>query len=210
MASGKMYFDEAEAQRLFKIYKASLVMQDKVVVAKDAKVEEEIMTMIKKIVIAIINNYRYYIFEDYEDLVQEGMKACFIALPRYTTDKGTIFNYNSIISKIHLLNYTDRRKRHRNLLDIEEQLEIESREEINFDLFLDNFQSTIYNIIDEHFIRTKRKKYYKIALVIADYLQKSKKVINKSDLYAWARSYGIKSQDVRLFIKDVGAFDIYA
>jgi len=206
--SSKMYFDEATAQRLFKEYMSTVVIQNKCVVCKDVKIENELMAMIKKIVIAIINNYRYYIFEEYEDLIQEGLKACYIALPRYTPEKGSLFNYASIVSKIHLLNYTDRRKKHRNHLDVDEQLEIESQEILNFNLFIDNLRGSMFSIIDENFVRAKRKKYYKISVVIVDYLEKSKKVINKSDLYAWARSYGIKSQDVRLFIKDIGAFEI--
>lgn len=204
----KYYFDEAVAQRLFKEYMKTIVIQNKCVICKDTKVENELMEMIRKIVVAIINNYRYYIFEEYEDLIQEGLKACYIALPRYTPEKGSIFNYASIISKIHLLNYTDRRKKHRNHLDVDEQLEVESQEILNFNLFIDNLQGSIFSIIDENYVRNKRKKYHKIAIVVIDYLEKSKKVINKSDLYAWARSYGIKSQDVRLFVKDVGAFNI--
>lgn len=208
MAEDKMYFHEDVAQRLIKEYQKTIVIQNKCVVCKDVVIENEIMEMIKKIVIAIINNYRYYIFEEYEDLIQEGLKACYIGLPRYAPEKGSAFNYFSLISKIHLLNYTDRRKKHRNHLDVDEQLEVESNDILNFNIFIDNFRSGMFSVIDENFVRVKRKKYYKIAIVVVDYLEKSKKVINKSDLYAWARSYGIKSQDVRLFVKDVGAFDI--
>lgn len=205
MAEKKMYFDEMECQRLVIIYHKSMVIQNKIVIAKDERVEKEIMEMVRKIVIAIINNYRYYIFEEYEDLVQEGLKACFIGLPRYNAEKGSLFNYMSLIAKIHLLNYTDRRKKHRNHLDIEEQLEVEGAEEMNFDLFLDNLKITLTNIIDENYYRVKRKKYLKITLIIIDYLEKSKKMINKSDLYSWARSYGLKSVNVREYIKQVGA-----
>lgn len=206
--SGKMYYDEAEAQRLINLYHKSMVIQNKIVIAKDEKVEAELMAMIKKIVIAIINNYRYYIFEEYEDLVQEGMKACYVGLPRYTIEKASSFNYFSIISKISLLNFTDRRKKHRNHLDIEEQVEVEGVEEMNFDLFLDNLRISLNTIVDENYIRVKRKRYQKITLILIDYLEKSKKMINKSDLYSWARSYGLKSVNVREYIKDMAKHNL--
>lgn len=206
--SGKMYFDEKECQRLTNIYHKSMIIQNKIVIAKDEKVERELMEMIKKIVIAIINNYRYYIFEEYEDLVQEGLKACFIGLPRYNIEKGTAFNYYSLISKISLLNFTDRRQKHRNLLDIDEQSETEGKEDMNFDLFLDNLKIGLINTIDENYFKAKRKRYLKITLILIDYLEKSKKMINKSDLYSWARSYGLKSVNVREFIKDMAKHSI--
>lgn len=203
MATDKIYFREEEAQRLIKEYHHSMVIQNKIVIAKNERVENELMEMIRKIVIAIINNYRYYIFEEYEDLVQEGLKACFIGIPRYNPEKGTAFNYFSLITKIHLLNYTDRRKKHRNHLDVEEQLEVESPEDMNFELFLDNLRISLNTIIDENYFKTKRKKYLKITLILIDYLEKSRKMINKSDLYSWARSYGLKSVNVREYIKDM-------
>lgn len=200
----KMYYDEQEALRLIDEYNKTKVIQNNTVICKDPVVEHEIMIMIKKIVIAIINNYRYYIFEDYEDLIQEGMRACYTGLQKYTVEKGTSFNYFSIISKRHLLNYTQRRQKHRNHQDIEEQLEVEGREIMNFNLFINDFKSNLFTIIDESFVRTKRKQYTRIAVVLVDYLEKSRKVINKTDLYAWCRSYGIKSHTVREFVKELG------
>jgi DNA-directed RNA polymerase specialized sigma subunit len=203
-APSRMYFSEEEAQRLITAYKNTIVMVDGVIVSKNEEVEKQIMVMIKKIVIAIINNYRYYIFEEYEDLIQAGLEACFKGLPRYKEDKGTAFNYFSIIAKTHLLNYTDRRKKHRGHLDIEEQEEVEGSYEESFDITLNNLKCHLFNNIDRNFIRNKRKKYTKITLVLIDYLEKSRKIINKSDLYAWSRSYGIKPIDIREYFASVG------
>lgn len=204
MAEDRMYFSEPDAQRLISIYKNSLVIVDGTVVGKNEKVEAEIMDMVRKIVIAIINNYRYYIFEEYEDLIQAGLEACYKGLPRYREDKGTAFNYFSLIAKIHLLNYTDRRKKHRGHLDIEEQQEIEGCSEESFELMLSNLKNNLFYRIDRNFVRNKRKKYTKITLILVDYLEKSKKIINKSDLYAWARSYGVKPVEIREYFADVG------
>lgn len=204
MAEDRMYFSEPDAQRLISIYKNSLVIVDGTVVGKNEKVEAEIMDMVRKIVIAIINNYRYYIFEEYEDLIQAGLEACYKGLPRYKEDKGTAFNYFSLIAKIHLLNYTDRRKKHRGHLDIEEQQEIEGCSEESFELMLSNLKNNLFYRIDRNFVRNKRKKYTKITLILVDYLEKSKKIINKSDLYAWSRSYGVKPVEIREYFADVG------
>jgi DNA-directed RNA polymerase specialized sigma24 family protein len=202
----KMYFNEEEAQRLITLYQKSIIMVDGVVVGKNEKIENEIMDMVRKIVIAIINNYRYYIFEEYEDLIQAGLEACYKGLPRYKNDKGTAFNYFSLIAKIHLLNYTDRRKKHRGHLDIDEQQEIEGWSEESFDLFVNNLKNNLFVKIDQHFIKLKRKKYTKITLILVDYLEKSKKIINKSDLYAWSRSYGVKPVEIREYFFDMNDF----
>lgn len=204
MAEDKMYYSEDEAQKLIALYKQSFIIVDGVVVGKNEVVENRIMEMVRKIVIAIINNYRYYIFEEYEDLIQAGLEACYKGLPRYKEDRGTSFNYFSLITKIHLLNYTDRRKKHRGHLDIEEQEEAEGRYEESFDLTLDNLKNSLFHKIDRSFVKNKRKKYTKITLVLVDYLDKSKKIINKSDLYAWARSYGIKPIEIREYFAEVG------
>jgi DNA-directed RNA polymerase specialized sigma24 family protein len=204
-APSRMYFSEEEAQRLITQYKNTIVMVDGVIVSKNEDIENRIMAMIRKIVIAIINNYRYYIFEEYEDLIQAGLEACFKGLPRYKEDKGSAFNYFSIIAKTHLLNYTDRRKKHRGHLDIEEQEDIEGYSEESFELTLNNLRSHLFNKIDRNFIKAKRKKFTKITLILLDYLEKSRKIINKSDLYAWSRSYGVKPIDIREYMSCVGS-----
>lgn len=202
-----MYFDEASFQEMLKEYQKTAVVRDKVTIKKDEKLERKLVNEITKIVNAIIVVYRYYIFEDYDDLKQHALNACYTNFLKFNPEKGTCFNYFSIISKISLLNYTDRRKKHRNHNNIEDQISLEGRSYINYDILFDNLEDTLFQIIDENFLGTQRKKYIKIASLIVDYLRKTKKFISKSDLYSWCRSYGIKNTDVREFIKSVSRFN---
>ena len=188
---------------MLKEYQRTAVVRDKIVIKKDEKLERKLVNEITKIVNAIIIVYRYYIFEDYEDLKQHALNACYTNFVKFNPQKGTCFNYFSIISKISLLNYTDRRKKHRNHNNIEDQLNLEGKSYANYDLILDDLEDTLFGIIDENYIGNRRKKYIKIASLIVDYLRKTKKFVSKSDLYSWCRSYGIKNTDVREFVKEM-------
>ena len=197
------YYNEDYVQELLKEYKRTTIVRDKISIYKNAKLEGKIVKEVEKIVNAIIMVYRYYIFEPYEDLKQHALMSCYTNFLKFDKSKGSSFNFFSLISKISLLNYTTRKKKHRNHQSIEEQIQLESRTEINFDFFLDNLEENLFNIVDENFVGIKRKRYEKITSLILDYLSKTKKFISKSDLYAWCRSYGIKTSNVREFINDV-------
>jgi len=158
---------------------------------------------VDKIVNAIIMVYRYYIFEDYEDLKQHALQACYTNFLKFNPNKGTCFNYFSLISKMSLLNYTSRRKKHRNHSDISEQIDLNARKEINYDMFFKDLEGTLFNIIDDNYIGEQRKKYIKVASLIIEYLRNTRKFISKSDLYSWIRSFGIKNNVVREFVKEM-------
>jgi DNA-directed RNA polymerase specialized sigma subunit len=148
--------------------------------------------------------YRYYIWEDYDDLMQHGLNSCYTNFVKFDQSKGTAFNYFSIIAKISLLNYTDRKKKHRNHDDIEDyNTVLKSREVANYELFFDDLEDTLFGIIDGNYIGKKRIEYTRIASVIIDYLRKTKKFVSKSDLYAWGRSLGIKNNQIREFVKEM-------
>lgn len=188
-------------------YQGSAVIRDGVVIIKDEKIERKLVNEVEKIVNAIIMVYRYYIFEDYDDLKQHALQACYKNFVKFNPDKGTCFNYFSLISKKCLLNFTDRQKKHRNHHNIEDQLWLESRNEVDYETFFNSFEDTLFNIIDENFIGNKRKKYIKIATLMLDYFRKTKKFISKSDLYAWIRSFGIKTTETRAFIKEMAEYN---
>lgn len=208
MKKARNYFNEEVVRDMLLEYQKTVVKRDKVIIIKDAPLEAKITKEVMKIVNAIIVVYRYYIFEDTDDLMQHGMKACYENFVKFDPVKGTAFNFFSIIAKISLLNYTDRRQKHRNHQDIQEQIALESPQRVNYEMFFDELEDTLFGIIDENFIGSKRKKYVKIASVIIDYLRKTQKFVSKSDLYSWARGYGIKNTEVREFIKTIGEFNV--
>ena len=68
-----------------------------VVLWKDVVLEEKIMIEVMKIVKAIIQVYRYYIFEDYDDCFAHANMSCFQNFQKWTKEKGSSFNFFSII-----------------------------------------------------------------------------------------------------------------
>lgn len=199
----KNYFNEEEFQEKLKEYQRTAVVRDGVAIQKNEKIEAYLVIEVSKIVNAIIMVYRYYIFEDYEDLKQHALQACYTNFLKFNPHKGTCFNYFSLISKMSLLNYTSRRQRHRNHSDIEDQVHLNASKEVNYDMFFEDLEATLFNIIDENYIGEQRKKYVKVASLIIDYLRKTKKFVSKSDLYSWVRSFGIKNNVVREFVKEM-------
>lgn len=171
-----------------------------VITEKDDKLEHLITIEILKVVKAVIQVYRYYVFEPYDDCVQHGIMNCITNYIKFHPSKGTAFNFFSIIAKRSLLNYTDRKKKHRNLNNIDDQIGLKARQIIDFDFFLEELYNTLGEIINQNFLGKKRKMYLKISKLLADYLFKTKKYISKTDFYTWCRSYGIRSIDVRDFI----------
>lgn len=188
-------------------YQKTSIKRDGIVIQKDTLLEGKIVKEVMKIVNAIIVVYRYYIFEDSDDLMQHGMKACYENFMKFDPHKGTAFNFFSIIAKISLLNYTDRRQKHRNHQDIADQITLESPQYANYDMLFDELEDTLFGILDENYIGNKRKKYVKIASLILDYLRKTRKFVSKSDLYSWCRSYGIKNTEVREFVKAMSEYN---
>ena len=72
-----------------KDYQKSVIMRDGKVVKKDSVIENQITTEVMKIVNAVINKWHYYIFEDYDDLLQHGMMNCYKNYVKFTPGKGS-------------------------------------------------------------------------------------------------------------------------
>lgn len=200
------YYNEEKVNKLIVEYQRTSLTEigddgKMVVLWKDVKLEELIMVEIIKIVKAIIQVYRYYIFEDYDDCLQHGSMSCFQNFQKWTKEKGSSFNFFSIIAKRSLLNYTDRRKKHRNHNDIADQLDLYDNKTMNFEFYLEEVQDTLIDIVNKSFIGKKRKRFISISLILVDYLKKTKKFVSKTDFYSWARSYGMRSIDIREFMK---------
>jgi len=169
--------------------------------------ENKITIEIQKLVKAIIYIYGYHRFEPFEDLIQAGMLACFPNYLKFNEKNGTAFNFFSLIAKRSLLNYTTRKKKHREVQSIEEKVNIRSPKYVNdIEFFVEDMERTLTAIVNENFLGKKRKKFVIIVAIICDYLKKNKKYIGKSDLYKFAGGYGMRSLDMREFIKDMKMF----
>jgi len=207
LKSTKQYFDEALFRETLTKYKETLIIRDGKIASRNEELERSLVKQVEKIVNAIIIVYKYYLFEDYEDLKQHALNACFTNFLKFDPAKGTAFNYFSIISKISLLNLTQRKQKHRNHLNVDDQIDLPAKEILNYDLFFEDMENTLFGIVDENFVGTKRTRYVRIISVIIDYLRKTKRFVGKSDLYAWGRSFGIKNNLIREFICDMAKFN---
>lgn len=201
----KNYFDEKSFQELLARFKESAVYDiEGKVVSKDRRIEEKLCKEIVKVVNAVIYVHNFNRWEPFEDLQQHAMIACFTNFLKFNTDKGTAFNYFSLITKKSCLNYTTRKQKHRGHQDIEDHSDtLEERMNVNIEYFADNLEKHLLEIVDENFVGLIRKKYLKISVLITDYIKKTQKFINKTDLFAWIRSYGLRTNDIKDFIKDI-------
>ena len=198
------YFPEEKVKELIlKYQQETKVDETGKIIEKDEALETEIVKYLLTIVKCIINVYKYYIFEDYDDLVQHGIMNCYASILKYNPKYGTVFNYFSIVAKLSLYNYTMRRKKHRNHLDIEEQIGLESPQEISWDLFFDNVETQLNQIVNENFIGDTRITYLKINCLFARYFRNNIKQQSKSDILKYFRSYGIKSSVYKQYVNDL-------
>lgn len=176
------------------------------IIWKNKVLEERITLEVKKVVDAIINQYGYYKFENREDLEQHALFDCYKNFMKFKTGKGTSFNFFSLISKITLLNFTTRKKKHRMNFDIEEQVSLQAKTDNNFGLFLQDLENMLYRINDENYLRLKRKKQNLIIAVLVDYLKTHRVFVGKQHMNNYFRSYGIKSNEFREFIKEMSSY----
>ena len=140
MGKRKNYFNEKDFREKIKRYQDTCVVEGKVVIIKDELLERNLMESIKKIVCAVIYKYGYWEHEgeEVDDLEQHAMENCYKKLTSFNPINGTAFNYFTKIARVSLLNYTLRREKHRNQVDVEEELDLESRTENNFNFFYRN------------------------------------------------------------------------
>jgi len=159
-----------------------------------------------EIVDRIISIYGFHYFEDADDLKQHAVLACFTNYLKFTPNKGSAFNYFSLIAKRSLQNYTLRRKKHRLNVDIEEQLELPAQSILHMDRFLEELGDSFVSIIEEHYTGFQKEKYLRIASIIILYLDNMQTFISKTDMYAYAKSFGFKSPEIRDFIKNMNEY----
>lgn len=67
---------------------------------------------IQMLVRGVINTHKIYRWwNDVDELMQEGMLAIYSSLKRFNPEKGTAFNYLSIVAKQHLKNWTQNKNK---------------------------------------------------------------------------------------------------
>ena len=184
--------------------KGKRVCTDRSKVSKE--VEGEIVSNLLLIANAIINKYKFWMFEPVDDLQAEAISAMWKYIPNYVPGKGSTFDLFSIISKRCLLNYTLKNYKHRINSDIDAHFDLETPEITNYNLFFSNLENTFLYVIDRHFLGKKRKKYIELTAILIEYLVKNKRIIGKNDLISAYKEYSYKSSDYKKFIEDLSKY----
>lgn len=202
------YYDEKYVSGMLLEYQRTIKIQDDRLIYKDKKLEHDITIEVLKIVSAIIYTYNYQYFEPYLDLIQHGVLNCLKNYHKFAPSKGTSYNLFSKIAKVSLMNYTTRKKKHRNHQNIDDQLELHAHIPADYDLLMNNLEDTLFDILDHNYLGDARKKYIKVASLLLRYFRSTKKFISKSDLYAFCRSYGVRQNVVREFIHQMQSYSV--
>ena len=173
----------------------------------DPKLEKEILAQIKLIVVAVINKYGIWRYEDMDILVSEGVSECWRSLPTFDVTKGKKwFHFLSLVAKYHLINLTKKEKPSREAADIDIQPDLQSDSYNKDPFFLDNFETELFDIIDDNFKDDKHSKYIDLSSILIEYIKENKAFVGKNDLLAHFRQYGVKSSDFKKFIADIEPF----
>lgn len=168
---------------------------------------EKVLKEVAKIVNGEIFTHKFTIWENYDDLFQEGMEACMKAMekfnPNYITSKGikaTSFNYFSLTAKRCLKFYTIRNKKFRNNPQIEDFIEniTVSRNMVENSVQVASNQLILQ--LRELMKDQKSAKFQPLIDVLENYLNHMGSY-NKRDFFRFAKSYGWSPNLIRRFLK---------
>lgn len=201
-----MYFDEDYFADLVLNKYMPTVKRDEngKIISRDAKLEKEVLANILLIVNAVINKYGIWRFESWDVLQNEGVSECWRALETFDPSrKKKFFHYLSLVTKFHLVNLTKKDKESRKSADVDICPELESRNYEDDDIFINDLENSIFDIIDENFDGEIHSKYIDLASILMDYIRKNRQVVGKNDLYSTFREFGYKTNDFKNFISDL-------
>ena len=170
------------------------------------EVEKEIMANLLLIANAIIFKYRFWRFDEIDELRAEALQAMWKYLPNFVPNKGSAFDLFSIICKRHLLNFTLKNYKHRITTDVDVCYDVSAKEEVNYDIFLSDLENLFLNIINRHYLREQRKRYIELTSILMEYLVKNKKVVGRNDMMSAFKEYGYKSTEYKKFIEEISKY----
>lgn len=185
-----LYFNNNNAQELIRLYKNEESEETK------SHLKDQIMLKVQKIVNGIIFTHKFTAFEHYDDLMQEAMLACIVALERFDPDKGTAFNYFSLVAKKSLTYFTLKNKKNRNnhSLDDFSFFLTHQDELVDFDIEI------LVNQLRTYFTENKYKKLQPLNDILENYLKKKRK-FNKRDFFKFAKGFGFSQNLIRKYLK---------
>ena len=159
-----------------------------------------------KIIMGIINAYKFTRFAEIDDLIQEARMALLLSIHKQQFDikKGSIFSFISVVTARNLINYTTKLNRNFN-----------KRSDADIDLFFNNNSMTYYQDFDCNFIIEDvlsvllkyfqgKPKLIKLTYLLIEYYDthRSSRFIKK-DFIKYAKSYNFSSAMVNSWFENI-------
>jgi DNA-directed RNA polymerase specialized sigma subunit len=145
--------------------------------------------------------------EKYDVCFQIAVEACIKALPRFSPEYGTAFNYLSLTAKKSIIYYLIKRAKKKHLsLDFEyiddDNLQfknlVRQEEKSLRNLEIENLTDSISNLIQD---KSEHKSLEQANKELREYLFYSQGKYDKKDFFKWAKADGISSNLLRKFVK---------
>jgi len=193
------YFDNQMVEGLILRYKKTN--------CSDPKLLKEIMEHLDKIIIAIINKYRFYNYYEYDDLIQEARIACIESLSRFDMNKvkqkkKSVFSYFSNVVKRNLRFFTlnKNKKIYRETAVPPEYLKGNGSKYDDDILFtgivkFNDLILTFKNLFKE------KKRMYNLVVILEKYIKEISGINFKTkDFIAYCKSFGYTPEYVKKFL----------
>lgn len=168
---------------------------------------EKIMTETYKIIKGVIFRAEFHKREKYNVCFQIAVEACIKALPRFSPQYGTAFNYLSLTAKKSIIYYLIKRAKKKHLsLDYEymddDNLQLKNvlhqEEKTLRNLEIENLTDSIANLIQD---KNEHKSLSQVNKELREYLFYNQGKYDKKDFFKWAKADGISSNLLRKFVK---------
>jgi hypothetical protein len=178
-----------------------------VAIADGKPMLEKIMNETYKIIKGVIFRAEFHKKEKYNVCFQIAVEACIKALPRFSPEFGTAFNYLSLTAKKSIIYYLIKRAKKRHLsLDYDyvedENLQLKNivhqEEKTIRNLEIENFTDTIVNLIQD---KNEHASLASVNKELREYLFYNQGKYDKKDFFKWSKSQGLSSNLLRKFIK---------
>lgn len=140
-----MYISKEDQKQMINLINEYLVITKggKEISKKSNQLMNNFFTYADKIILGIINAYRFTRFAERDDLIQEARMAIILSIHKqqFKPAKGTIFNFISVVSSRNLINYTTKLNRN-----------YTKKSNADIDIFYNNESLTFYQDFDKNFL----------------------------------------------------------
>lgn len=168
---------------------------------------DKIMLETYKVIKGVIFRAEFHKREKYNICFQIAVEACIKALPRFSPEFGTAFNYLSLTAKKSIIYYLIKRAKKQHLsLDYEylddDNLQLKNvvrqEEKTLRNLEIENLTDSIFNLIQD---KNEFKSLAQVNKELREYLFYNQGKYDKKDFFKWAKADGISSNLLRKFVK---------